>query len=62
MDTLYNLVGPYKVYNESKKGIDYESEAVMKQKVIEKFGRYKTTLGEALSCEDYEGNGILDLT
>ena len=34
----------------------------MKQKVIEKFGRYKTTLGEALSCEDYEGNGILDLT
>ena len=34
----------------------------MKQTVIEKFWKYRQTLAEALSCEDYEEKGILDLT
>jgi len=45
-----------------QKGVDFESEAAMKQTVIEKFWKYRQTLAEALSCEDYEEKGILDLT
>ena len=62
MDLLYELVGPYKIYCDDLKGVDYASEAQMKLKVIEKFGKYKFALSEALQCEDYEQEGILDLT
>ena len=34
----------------------------MKQKVIDKFGQYRSALAEALQCEDYEQEGILDLS
>jgi hypothetical protein len=62
MDLLYELVGPYKIYSDDLKGVDYASEDQMKLKVIEKFGKYKFALSEALQCEDYEQEGILDLT
>lgn len=62
IDIFYDLMGPYKVYSDVQKGIDFESEASMKQKVIDKFWKYRQTLAEALSCEDYEEQGMLDLT
>lgn len=62
IDIFYDLIGPYKVYSDVQKGVDFESEASMKQTVIEKFWKYRQTLAEALSCEDYEEKGILDLT
>jgi hypothetical protein len=62
MDLLYELVGPYKIYCDDLQGVDYASEDQMKLKVIEKFGKYKFALSEALQCEDYEQEGILDLT
>jgi len=62
MDLLYELVGPYKIYSDELKGVDYASEDHMKLKVIEKFGKFKFALSEALQCEDYEKEGILDLT
>ena len=34
----------------------------MKKLVIENFGRYRETLIEALRCEDYEEEGLLELS
>jgi hypothetical protein len=33
----------------------------MQKLVLQNFGRYRETLVEALRCEDYEEQGILDL-
>ncbi len=33
----------------------------MQKKAVEKFGRYRQTLSDALACEDYEDTGILEL-
>lgn len=62
IDIFYDLIGPYKVYSDTHKGLDYESELVMKQTVIDKFWKYRQTLAESLACEDFEEQGILDLT
>jgi len=48
MDLLYELVGPYKIYSDELKGVDYASEDHMKVQVIEKFGKLKFALSEAL--------------
>lgn len=34
----------------------------MQKKAVEKFGRHRQTLNDALACEDYEDTGILELT
>ena len=34
----------------------------MKKLVVENFGRYRETLVEALRCEDYDEEGILELS
>ena len=60
-DKLYELVGPYKLYSDVETGADYATEASMKAAVAKKFGKYKSTLYESLSCEDYEDEGTLDL-
>jgi hypothetical protein len=33
----------------------------MQKQAVEKFGRYRQTLSDALACEDYEDTGILEL-
>ncbi len=33
----------------------------MQKRAVEKFGRYRQTLSDALACEDYEDTGILEL-
>jgi len=61
-DVLYDLIGPYKVYSDSVQGVDFISDTVMKSKCIEKFGKHRETLNDALASEDYEDTGILELT
>ena len=34
----------------------------MRKLVLENFGRFRDTLGEALGCEDYEEEGLLELS
>ena len=34
----------------------------MQKLAVEKFGRYRQTLQDALACEDYEDTGILELS
>ena len=34
----------------------------MQKRAVEKFGRHRQTLNDALACEDYEDTGILELT
>ena len=48
MDQLYKLIGPYKVYSDKQRGIDYVTEDEMKRLVIKKFGKLKFALSEAL--------------
>lgn len=42
--------------------MDYETETNMRRLVVQKLGRYRQSLEEYLGCEDYEQEGILDLT
>lgn len=61
-DLLYDLIGPYKIYSDDRSGHDYSTEAGMKKVVVDKFARYKSTLLDSLSCEDYENEGFVELT
>jgi hypothetical protein len=61
IDHLYVLIGPYKIYSEGS-GEDYANDAKMQAAAVNKFGRLKQTLSDALACEDYEDTGILELT
>jgi hypothetical protein len=61
LDALYDLIGPYKIYSEHNSGVDYASDSAMLKKVVDKFGRKIQNLTEALSYEDFEDSGILDL-
>lgn len=67
VDDLYELIGPYKVYGEpvvdeeGADAVDYADEAEMRARVAERFGRSKHSLLESLGCEDYEGEGVVDL-
>ena len=62
LDALYDLIGPYKIYSEGgHSGVDYASDSAMLKKVVDKFGRKIQNLAEALSYEDFEDSGILDL-
>ena len=54
VDDLYELVGPYKLYSETETGLDFATEASMKQSVAQRFGKFKSTLQDSLSCEDYD--------
>lgn len=39
IDHLYTLIGPYKIYNDSRQGSDYTSDADMMKLVLKKFGK-----------------------
>jgi hypothetical protein len=41
---------------------NYVQEEYMKKLVLENFGRFRESLIEALSCEDYEEEGLLELS
>jgi len=64
---LYNFIGPYKIYLENvssnnSQNLDYIAESKMKKLAIDKFRKHRVTLNDALSCEDYQDTGILELT
>ena len=63
---LQNLIGSYHLYREEGTGYDddpnYVQEEYMKKLVVENFGRYRETLLEALRCEDYDEEGLLELS
>lgn len=40
---------------------EFIQEEYMKKLVLESFGRYRETLVEALRCEDYDEEGVLEL-
>jgi hypothetical protein len=61
VDDLYELIGPYKIYSETETGLDFATEASMKSSVAKRFSRFKSTLQDSLSCEDYDQEGVLDL-
>jgi len=54
-------VGPYKLYSDSETGVDFATENSMKTAVAKRFSKFKSTLLDSLSCEDYEQEGLLDL-
>lgn len=62
VDVLYDLIGPYKIYSELSQGVDFVSDSKMQKMCVDKFGKHRQTLREALACEDYEESGILELT
>jgi len=63
--SLVKLVGEYSLY--SPEGSEFDNdpnnvqEEYMQRLVLQNFGDSRETLIEALSCEDYEEHGILDL-
>lgn len=65
---MQNLIGTYHLYraaSSEEAGDDdphYVQEEYMKKLVLENFGRFRDTLGEALGCEDYEEEGLLELS
>ena len=64
MSKLKTLVGPYHLYHSEGNAYDndpnYVQEEYMKKLVVENFGRLRETLIEALRCEDYEEEGLLE--
>ena len=56
------MIGVYKCYSDTHSGIDFVTESAMQKKVADKFHRYMDTLGDSLGCEDYEQEGIIDLS
>jgi hypothetical protein len=56
------LIGPYKIYSDSQQGPDYASDSQMKGEAVKRFGKSQKALRDALACEDYDDNGILELT
>ena len=63
---LQALIGQYHLYREEGQDYDddqnYVQEEYMQKLVVENFGRYRETLIEALRCEDYEEEGLLELS
>jgi len=64
LETLREAVGPYKLFTveDEEDDTDFALEKALQQVVVERFGRYRNTLVEALECEDFEYKGVLDLT
>ena len=62
---LQKLIGSYHLYKPEGTQFDdnpnYVQEEYMKKLVLENFGRFRETLVEAVRCEDYEEEGILEL-
>lgn len=60
------MIGTYHLYLEEgaeyNDDPNYVQEEYMKKLVVENFGRYRETLLEALRCEDYDEEGILELS
>ena len=63
---LAQLIGPYHLYRPEGTAFDdnpdYVQEEYMKKLVVENFGRYRETLVESLRCEDYDEEGLLELS
>ena len=64
LQSLYNAIGSYKLFTNDadEEGDQYVYEKEMQRLAVEKFGRYRSTLVEALQCEDYDNKGVIDLT
>lgn len=66
VDKLANLIGQYHLYGSAGSAFDddpnFVQEEYMKKLVVENFGRYRETLVEALRCEDYDEEGLLELS
>ena len=62
---MQKLVGPYHLYRSEGNAYDndpnFVQEEYMKKLVVENFGRYREAFVEALRCEDYQEEGLLDL-
>ena len=62
---MSKLIGEYCLFNPEGSEFDndpnYVQEEYMQKLVLENFGSCRDTLIEALRCEDYEEQGILDL-
>jgi len=61
---LQGLIGDYMLYKPTDSECpneNYVSEEVMQKQVVDRFGRVKQAFVEALKCEDYEEEGIIDL-
>ena len=65
MSKLKTLVGPYHLYHSEGNAYDndpnYVQEEYMKKLVVENFGRFRESFIDALRCEDYEEEGLLEL-
>lgn len=63
---LQKLIGPYHLYRAEGTAFDdnphYVQEEYMKKLVLENFGRFRETLIEALRCEDYDEEGLLEFS
>ena len=63
---LQKLIGQYHLYRAEGTDFDddpaYVQEEYMKKLVLENFGRFRDTLVEALGCEDYDEEGLLELS
>ena len=65
LDSMSKLIGEYCLFNPEGSEFDndpnYVQEEYMQKLVLQNFGNCRDTLIEALRCEDYEEQGILDL-
>ena len=68
---LSRLIGPYHLYQAAESDDKLETivsdqqcvqEEYMKKLVLENFGTLRDALNEALSCEDYEEEGLQELS
>ena len=67
IEKLALLIGPYHMFRSEGGAFDAEDpnfvqEEYMKKLVVENFGRLRETLVEALRCEDYDEEGLLELS
>lgn len=62
ISTLLAFIGNYFIYTDSDRLVaGFVSNEEMKQRVCHKFGHYRPALNDALSSEDYDDTGIIDL-
>ena len=63
---MQKLIGAYHLYRQEGTAYDddpnFVQEEYMKKLVVENFGRYREALVEALRCEDYDEEGLLELS
>ena len=66
MSKLKTLVGPYHLYRSEGNAYDndpnFVQEEYMKKLVVENFGRFRETFVKMLRFEDYEEEGLLELS